>query len=127
MAIKVFHVDHDFQSIPLVQGGAAKVIVWPGTGARLGSLNYCPYLPGQSSVVHAHPKSEDIFYIIEGDGEMVEYCEGVEISRQPIRPGSVVQVEPGTEHQVHAFTRLVNVGGPCPPDLDFYKRFGLKW
>ena len=126
MAIKVFHVDEDYKEIPLVQGATARVVVWPGVGAKLASLHYVPYEAGQSSVPHLHPYSEDVFYIIEGEGSMVEHKGGKEIE-QPIRPGSVVYVEPNTVHQVRAATPLVNVGGPCPPDLEFYRRFGLSW
>jgi quercetin dioxygenase-like cupin family protein len=127
MAIKVFHVDEDYEEIPLVQGAKAKVVVWPGVGAKLASLHYVPYEAGQSSVPHFHPYSEDVFYIIEGEGSMVEYKDDKEVSEQAIRPGSVVYVQPNTIHQVRATTALVNVGGPCPPDLDFYRRFGLSW
>jgi quercetin dioxygenase-like cupin family protein len=127
MAIKVLHVNRDYKEIPLVQGATAKVIAWPGTGAHLGSLHYVPYQPGQSSVPHSHPKSEDIFYILEGEGSLVEWKDGKEVSEHPVEPGSVIIVEPGTVHQVRARTRLVNVGGPCPPDLDFYRRWGLSW
>jgi quercetin dioxygenase-like cupin family protein len=127
MAIKVFHVDRDYVSIPLVQGASARVVVWPGMGAKTSVLHYVPYLAGQVSVPHAHPHSEDTFYIVSGDGFMVEWKGDEELSRQPITTGSVVYVEPGTIHQVIATTPLVNVGGPVPPDTDFYRRFGLKW
>lgn len=128
MAVKIFHVDRDFVGVPLVQGAtSARVVVWPGVGARLASFHYVAYEAGQSSVPHAHPRSEDVFYIVEGEGTIVEYRDGREAVSHPVRPGSVVFVEPGTEHQVRAATPLVNVGGPCPPDLDFYRRFGLAW
>ncbi len=40
MAIRIFHVDRDFVEVPLVQGGPrAKVVVWPGVGARLASFH----------------------------------------------------------------------------------------
>lgn len=127
MAIKVFHVDRDFTSIPLVQGSSARVIVWPGMGAKTSVLHYVPYEAGQSSVPHSHPDSEDTFYIVSGEGYMVEWQDDRQMSRQPISTGSVVYVEPRTVHQLVATTPLVNVGGPVPPDLDFYRRFGLKW
>ena len=128
MAIRIFHVDRDFVEVPLVQGAlSARVVVWPGVGARRASFHYVAYEAGQSSVPHSHPASEDVFYIVEGEGSMVEYRSGREVSEQPIGPGSVVFVEPGTEHQVRARTPLVNVGGPCPPDEAFYRRFGLSW
>lgn len=127
MGIKILHVDEDYVEIPLLQGGLkAKAVAWPGTGAFLGSLHYVAYEAGQASVPHTHPFSQDIFYIIEGEGSMVDTTEGKEIE-QRIRPGNVVVVDPGTIHQVRADTRLVNVGGPCPADLTFYKRAGLEW
>lgn len=127
MAIKVLHVDRDYVEIPLVQGSTARVVVWPGMGATKSCIHYVPYEAGQSSVPHQHPYSEDAFYIVHGEGYMVELKDDKEVSRQPIVPGSVVFVEPGTVHQLIATTPLLNVGGPCPPDLEFYKRFGLSW
>jgi quercetin dioxygenase-like cupin family protein len=128
MAIRIFHVDHDFVEVPLGDGGPqARVVVWSGTGARLASFHYVSYEPGQSSVPHAHPASEDVFYIVEGEGSLVELRDGRDVAEHPVVPGSVVYVEPGTVHQVRARTRLVNVGGPCPPDEAFYRRLGLTW
>jgi quercetin dioxygenase-like cupin family protein len=128
MAIKVLHVDRNYVEIPLVQGStAARVVVWPGMGAKTSCIHYVDYKAGQSSVPHQHPYSEDSFYIVHGEGFVVEYVDDKEVSRQPVVPGSVVFVEPGTVHQVVATTPLLNVGGPCPPDIDFYKRWGLTW
>jgi quercetin dioxygenase-like cupin family protein len=125
MAIKVLHVDRDYVEIPLLQGGlTAKVVAWPGTGSFLSSMHFVSYEAGQKSVPHAHPYSQDVFYIIEGHGSMVDTTNGNEIV-QRVEPGSVVVVDPGTIHSVHADTWLVNVGGPCPPDLTMYQRAGL--
>ena len=127
MAIKVFHVDRDFVEVPIVEGAmSARVVVWPGVGAKHLSMHYISYERGQASVPHFHPHSEDCFYIVSGEGTMAEWRDDRIVSEQEIGPGSVVYVEPNTIHQVRARTPLVNVGGPCPPDLDFYRRLGLK-
>jgi len=106
------------------------VVVWSGTGARHASFHYVSYEPGQSSVPHSHPASEDVFYtvaLVEGEGSLVELRDGRDVAEHRVVPGSVVCVEPGTVHKVRARTRLVNVGGPCPPDDAFYRRLGLTW
>ena len=95
MAIKIFHVDRDFVEVPLVQGAlSAKIVVWPGVGARLASFHHVAYEAGQSSVAHAHPAAEDVFYIVRVEGSMVEYRNGREVGEQPIGPGSVVLPAP---------------------------------
>jgi quercetin dioxygenase-like cupin family protein len=127
MGIRVLHVDRDFVEIPLLQDGlTAKAVAWPGTGATLGSLHYVAYEAGQASVPHTHPVSQDIFYILEGVGEIADMSARKEIVH-PIEPGSVIIVDPGTVHQVRARERLINVGGPCPADLGLYRRAGLTW
>lgn len=128
MGLRVLHVDEDYVEFPLVEGGAmARAVAWPGTGAITGSLHYVAYEAGQSSKPHLHPASQDIFYIVEGEGAMIEYLDGRPISTTPMRPGSVIVVDPGTVHQVRADTRLVNVGGPCPADLFLYRDLGIDW
>lgn len=127
MGIKVLHVDRDFVEIPLLEDGlTAKAVAWPGSGATMGSLHYVSYQAGQSSIAHVHPVSQDIFYIIEGQGEIADLTNNHETAH-PLETGSVVIVDPGTVHQVKAHERLVNVGGPCPADLELYRRAGLSW
>jgi mannose-6-phosphate isomerase-like protein (cupin superfamily) len=127
MGIRVLHVDRDYVEIPLLEGGVkAKAVAWPGTNGYLGVMHYVAYEAGQASVPHAHPYSQDVFYIIEGSGSMVDTTDGRN-EETPIEPGSVVIVDPGTIHQVRADTRLINVGGPSPADIAFYKNFGLEW
>jgi quercetin dioxygenase-like cupin family protein len=127
MAIRVLHVDEDYVETPLVEGGQpARIVAWPGTGATLGSLHYVEYDVGLSSIPHDHPASQELMYVIEGVGSIADMSGGNgREDVHEIRPGSVVIVDPGTVHQVRATTRLVNVGGPCPADLFFYRRAGL--
>jgi mannose-6-phosphate isomerase-like protein (cupin superfamily) len=127
MAIRVFHVDRDYVEIPSLsgQGTASRVVIWPGMGARKAAMHYAPFVAGQKSVPHQHPNSEDVYYIVHGEGHMVEWKDDKEVSRQPIGPGNFVLVEPGTVHQLIATTDLLNVGGPQPPDIELYKRLGL--
>src|SRR5262249_61587022 len=99
MAIKVLHVDRDYVEIPLVQGATARVVVWPGMGAKTSCIHYVDYEAGQFSVPHEHPYSEGSFYIVHAEGVMVEYDENQPaISRQPVGPRHLAFVEPGTLH-----------------------------
>ncbi len=123
MVIKVLRIDKDFVKIPLVKGGFAKAIVWPGMGAKYGSLNYFLMKPGQENVPHVHEKSEDIFYIAQGKGVAVDVDNNIE---HPIEKGCVVYVEPGTTHTMKSSgpEDYISIGGPCPPDPKSYK--GMK-
>jgi quercetin dioxygenase-like cupin family protein len=130
MAIKVLHVDRDYVEIPgaLEAGSMARAVVWPGMGASRGVMHYVRYEKGgHVSVRHQHPYSEDIAYVIEGEGYVIEWENDEELSRHALGPGSVMFVEPGTMHSQIATTPLTLVGGPSPPDLEFYKQLGLKW
>jgi quercetin dioxygenase-like cupin family protein len=132
MAIKVLHVDRDGADMPgdmaLPEGSLVRMMVWPGMGAKKGVLHFVKYAAGHTSVAHQHPDAEDIGYIIEGSGFILEHGpDGEEIARHPFEAGSVLYVEPGTMHSHMATTPLVMVGGPCPPDEAFYRSFGMKW
>jgi quercetin dioxygenase-like cupin family protein len=135
MAIKILDVAQDGidmaagSSTPgsLTSGSVARAIIWPGMGASKGSLHYVRYEAGGTSVQHQHPHSEDIGYILEGEGFIFEWKDGQQVAKHAFRAGNVLYVEPGTVHSHEAVTPLVMVGGPCPPDVDFYRTLGLTW
>jgi mannose-6-phosphate isomerase-like protein (cupin superfamily) len=52
------------------------------------------------SVRHYHRKTTELYYVLEGSGQMELNGETVEV-----RPGLVIGIEPGTRH------RLVSAGG----------------
>ncbi|MBI4495098.1 MAG: cupin domain-containing protein [Chloroflexi bacterium] len=114
--------------IPLIRppmpGGYARFPIWPGMGARLRSMNRVAMRPGQENVPHVHPVSEDIFYCLSGTCVVEDGSTGRE---QPFGRDCLIFIDPGTPHAVRSLgpDDYISVGGPCPPDLDAFRRFGL--
>lgn len=54
--------------------------------------------PGEAPPVHAHPEAEQVFFVLEGQGEL-GVGPGV-TERHPLRPGDFVRTPPGVPHQV---------------------------
>lgn len=67
---------------------------------RNQSLAEARIAPGQATTPHYHPETEEIYYVLEGSGEMRI---GVETS--PVRPGDAIAIPPGAVHQIR------NTGG----------------
>ena len=127
MAIKVLSPDKDFVRIPFVKGhGDARAIIWPGMGAKYGSMNYFIMKPGEENVPHAHKDCEDMFYIAQGCGVIIDFDTNI---KHPFKKGCFIFVEPGTQHAAVSFgpEDYISVGGPSPIDYEMYKKAGLKW
>jgi len=58
------------------------------------SLAEATLYPGRSTERHTHPKSEEIYYVLEGEGIMMVAGE-----ERPIRVGDAILIPPGSEHQ----------------------------
>ncbi|ATW27769.1 cupin domain-containing protein [Candidatus Formimonas warabiya] len=126
MGIKILHVDRDYVRIPLVPGGDARAVVWPGMGGKNASLHYVVMKPGQENVPHVHKMSEDIIYVIQGQGVAVDLDQGTE---HPFTKGSVIYVPPGIQHTVKATGTedYIVVGTLAPADTEMYLKAGIKW
>ena len=124
MSIKVLDINRDYVEIPIVNGGQAKAIIWPGMGAKNCALHYVVMKPGQENIPHVHQESEDIIFVIQGKGVVVDLDHGKEY---PFGPGSVIYIPPGIRHTVKSYgpEDYIVVGAQSPFDLDLYKRAGL--
>ena len=62
------------------------------------------YEPGQATPEHAHPKQDEIFYVVEGSGVMI--INGEEIS---LKPSNLILVKANEKHGVRTLpdSRLV--------------------
>jgi quercetin dioxygenase-like cupin family protein len=121
--IRVFDVERDGVAMPLISRDA-RMVVWPGVGARTAPMNYVILEPEEANTPHRHPVSEDTIYVLEGEGAV----ENQTLNKtHPIKGECVLHVPPAVVHAVRAHTRMVSVGGPCPPDLDFLRACGIRW
>lgn len=55
--------------------------------------------PGQAPPLHKHDDTEQLFYILEGEGDLIIEVENM---RYPVRPGDVVQIPASTYHSIQA-------------------------
>jgi mannose-6-phosphate isomerase-like protein (cupin superfamily) len=51
--------------------------------------------PGAATTPHYHPLTEEIYYILEGAGEM-----RIEDERRPVGPGDAIAIRPGQAHTI---------------------------
>jgi mannose-6-phosphate isomerase-like protein (cupin superfamily) len=54
--------------------------------------------PGEAPPLHQHDDTEQVFYILEGQGRLEIGQEG---EGYPVEPGNVVRIPPGTPHRIH--------------------------
>jgi quercetin dioxygenase-like cupin family protein len=122
MAIRVFHRDEPQLMLPMIASDA-RLIVWPGSGSQTANMNYVDMQPGESNVPHAHPKSEDTIFILDGEGTVEDVANRQKLD---IRAGQVVHVPPGVVHAVRADkgVHIESVGGPSPADLQMLSKMG---
>jgi quercetin dioxygenase-like cupin family protein len=120
MKTRVLRSDRDFVALPLVEGGGeVRAIIWPGMAARHRSMHYIALAAGARTMPHRHPDSEAVYYMISGEGAVLDLDTG---ATHAVHPGSVVLMTPGTRYQIAAAptAAMTCVGGPCPPDPALY-------
>ena len=69
----------------------------PTSSARNQSLAEATLAPGTATERHYHRESEEIYYLVEGTGEME-----LDGERRPLAPGDAVLIPPGAWHQIRA-------------------------
>ena len=121
MPVRVFDAATDGVPLPLISR-QARLIVWPGSGAKIASMNRVVLEPGEANVPHTHAESEDTIFVIEGRGSVRDFDHDLVL---PVDAGCVIHVPEGIKHAVSAETRMVSVGGPCPPDLAMLRATGV--
>jgi mannose-6-phosphate isomerase-like protein (cupin superfamily) len=110
----LFHRDEPSGRVPMIASDA-RLIVWPGVGARSATMNWVRLNPGEENKPHAHASSEDTIVILAGRGTIDDLTHERTLE---FEAGDVVFVDPGVEHRVRANrgVEIESVGGPCPPD-----------
>ncbi len=62
---------------------------------RNQSLAEARVCPGSRTIPHVHPNTEEIYYILDGTGEMQ-----VDDEASPVGPGDAVAIPPGAPHTI---------------------------
>ncbi|MGQ0549279.1 MAG: cupin domain-containing protein [Armatimonadota bacterium] len=121
MPVHIFDAARDGVPLPLI-ARQARLIVWPGVGARVASMNHVVLEAGEGNVPHTHADSEDTIFVLEGRGTVRDFTNDVIL---PVAAGAAIHVPEGIHHAVTADERMVSVGGPCPPDLAMLRATGI--
>jgi mannose-6-phosphate isomerase-like protein (cupin superfamily) len=111
------------QEIPIVDGiGNAKVVVWPGTGARHRTFQVINLGENSKTVQLCHPESDDAYYVLKGQGSVFDVGTG---EAQELGEGGMVHIDAKDRYQfVASASGMDLLGGPCPADISLYA--GLK-
>ena len=72
-----------------------ELLAYRNSSIRKQSLAEARLPPGRSTEAHRHPIAEEIYYILEGEGEML--LDG-EVRR--VGPGDAIAIPPGSTHQI---------------------------
>ena len=67
----------------------------PTGGSVNQSVAEATLAPGQSTKRHYHAETEEVYFVLEGDGEME-----LEGERAPVRPGDAVPIPSGAWHEL---------------------------
>ena len=76
----------------------------------LQSLAQATLDPGQTTQRHYHRRSEEIYFVLEGEGEME-----LEGERRTVALGDAVLIPPGAWHEIRATERLRFLCCCAPP------------
>ena len=82
----------------------------PTSSARNQSLAEATLEPGRSTRRHYHRESEEIYYLVEGSGEME-----VDGERANVEPGDAILIPPGAWHEIRASAAGLRFLCSCAP------------
>jgi mannose-6-phosphate isomerase-like protein (cupin superfamily) len=97
-----------------LDGSTIRVLLDGATGAINQSLAEAELEPGQETKRHYHARTEELYVVLEGTGEME-----VDGERAGVGPGDAILVPPGARHQIRTgATRLRFLCCCAPPYSD---------
>jgi quercetin dioxygenase-like cupin family protein len=73
-------------------------VIVPREEATAAEAFYVILEPGEAPPIHVHPDAEQVFYVLEGNGELGIGRDAAE--RHPLKAGDYVRTPPGTWHAV---------------------------
>jgi quercetin dioxygenase-like cupin family protein len=121
--VQLYDADVEGEPLPMI-GRQARLVVWPGVGADIATMNLVILDPGEENQPHSHEESDDTIAILEGRGSVDDLTNA---ETRAFSAGDVVFIRAGIRHRVKADkgVRVVSVGGPCPPDYGMLRALGL--
>jgi Cupin domain len=121
-SIQVIDAVHS-QEIPIIDGiGNAKVVIWPGMGARCRTFQVIELGENSRTIRLCHPASDAAYYVLKGQGKVLDIGTG---QSQELGEGGMVHIDANDRYQfVAGDSGMSLLGGPCPADASLYA--GLK-
>ena len=72
-----------------------ELLAYRNSCIRLQSLAEARLAPGAATTPHYHKKTEEIYFILQGQGEMQ-----LDGQRRRVRPGDAIAIPPGSVHTI---------------------------
>ena len=88
---------HDAAPFTTKDGSTIRVLLDADAGAANQSLAEAELAPGQATERHYHARSEELYVVLAGSGEME-----LDGQRRHVAPGDAVLIPPGARHQIRA-------------------------
>jgi quercetin dioxygenase-like cupin family protein len=117
--------DAETEGVPLPMiGKQVRLVVWPGVGADVATMNFAILEPGEQNTPHSHAESDDVIAILEGKASIDNLDTG---ETHEFAAGDVVFVRAGVRHMVKCDrgVSIMSAGGPCPPDRGMLRALSL--
>ena len=89
----------DAEAFTTLDGSVIRVLLDAARGARNQSLAEATLDAGGSTKRHRHPRTEELYVLLEGTGELE-----VDGETRRVGPGDAILIPPGTPHQITAST-----------------------
>lgn len=105
--------------LPLIEGkGYAKVVLWPGNGAKFRSIQVLSFEGGDQTIELSH-STDCVYGVVRGEGMIVDLADS---STQQVSEGNMLHIDATDRYRLIAGQDgMVVVGGPCPPDPALYQ------
>ncbi|OGA01569.1 MAG: hypothetical protein A3I00_00935 [Betaproteobacteria bacterium RIFCSPLOWO2_02_FULL_64_12] len=115
------------KNVPGLPAGTGKrrMIACPPTGARLVGVHAGTLKPGEETVLHSHPLSEEVIVFVKGTGEITL---GNKVHE--FKPGYVLYAPPGVPHgkiRVTGNEEVLAIGTQAPADTRMYRIAGYDF
>lgn len=105
-------------TIPIVEGaGSARVLLWPGNGAKYRTLQLIDLQTGDRTVDLSHT-TDAVFYVMKGAGTVVDTKSK---STSELMEGSMIHIDAGDRYRFESSPGMMLLGGPCPADEALYQ------
>jgi quercetin dioxygenase-like cupin family protein len=105
--------------------GKRRFVATPPTGARMVGVHALTLKPGEESVLHWHPISEEVIVCVKGTAEITLGEKVYEF-----KPGYVLYAPPGVPHgkmKVIGNEEVLVIGTQSPPDTRMYRIAGYDF